>query len=67
MVNGKPVYTSSELKFYKQGEGKTEACEIMLPYWFGKMLKDKGSFRTKEEVLDYLNNTAEGQKLIRVY
>lgn len=65
MVNGKPVYTSDTLKFYTRGDGRTEACEIMLPYWFGKKLREQGSGRTKEEVIKYLNTTAEGQKLLR--
>lgn len=64
-VNGKPVYTSDTLKFYKQSETGTEACEVMLPYWFGKKLMEAGSKKTKEEVLKYLNNTEEGQKLLR--
>lgn len=65
MVNGKPVYTSDTLKFYRRGDGKTEACEIMLPYWFGKKLREQGSGRSKEEVIKYLNTTEEGQKLLR--
>jgi hypothetical protein len=65
MVNGKPVYTSNALKFYKQNDSGTEACEIMLPYWFGKKLMEAGSGRTKEEILEYLNSTEEGQKLLR--
>lgn len=64
-VNGKPVYTSNELKFYTKGKDGTEACEVMLPYWFGKSLIQAGSGRTKEEVIKYLNETEEGQKLLR--
>ncbi len=64
-VNGKPVYTSGTLQFYKRGEGKTEACEVMLPYWFGKKLTEMGSGKTKEEVIKHLNTTQEGQKLLR--
>lgn len=64
-INGKPVYTSSALKFYKRGDSETEACEIMIPYWFGKQLQAMGSGRTKEEILTYLNKTEEGQKLLR--
>lgn len=63
-VNGKPVYTSNELKFYKRNESGTEACEVMLPYWFGKKLQEGGSTRTKEEVIKYLNKTEEGRKLL---
>lgn len=64
MVNGKPVYTSDVLKFYKQNDTGTEACEVMLPYWFGKKLMEAGSGRTKEEVIKYLNSTEEGRKLL---
>jgi hypothetical protein len=64
-VNGKPVYTSGTLKFYTRNDAGTEACEVMLPYWFGKKLTEMGSGRTKEEVLKYLNSTQEGQKLLR--
>lgn len=63
-VNGKPVYTSSALKFYKRNDAGTEACEVMLPYWFGKKFMEAGSGRSKEEVVEYLNNTEEGRKLL---
>lgn len=63
-VNGKPVYVSDTLKFYKRGEDGTEACEVMLPYWFGKQLMAMGSERTKEEVIKHLNNTEDGKKLL---
>lgn len=64
-VNGQDVYTSDKLKFYTRSETGTEACEVMLPYWFGKKLMEAGSGRTKEEVIKYLNNTKEGQELLR--
>jgi len=63
-VNGKPVYTSDRLKFYTHGENGTQACEIMLPYWFGKKIMEAGSGKTKEEVIKYLNSTEEGKKLL---
>lgn len=63
-VNGKPVYTADTLSFYKYGENGTQACEIMLPYWFGKALMEAGSGKTKEEVLKHLNSTEEGKKLL---
>jgi hypothetical protein len=67
MVNGKPVLTSDTLKTYtKQENGKsTTACEVMLPYYFQKRLLQAGSKRTKEEVIHYLNTTADGKKLLR--
>lgn len=64
-VNGKDVYTSDSLKFYTRTADGTQACEVMLPYWFGKKLMEAGSGRTKEEVMKYLNNTKEGQELLR--
>ena len=64
MLNGKPVYTSDTLQFYTRGKDGTQACEVMLPYWFGKKLMEAGSKKTKEEVLKYLNNTEEGKKLL---
>jgi hypothetical protein len=63
-VNGKAVYTADTLSFYKRGENGTEACEIMLPYWFGKALMEAGSGKTKEEVIKHLNSTEEGRKLL---
>lgn len=63
-VNGKPVFVSDTLKFYTRGEDGTQACEVMLPYWFGKQMMAMGSKRTKEEVLKYLNTTEEGKKLL---
>lgn len=63
-VNGKPVYTSDTLQFYTVGKDGTQACEVMLPYWFGKQLSAMGSKRNKEEVLKYLNETEEGKKLL---
>lgn len=69
-VNGKPIYTSSELKTYevsKDGK-KTTACEIMLPYFFEKKIlaaqKLGATVRTKDEVLAYLK-TAEGKELLK--
>lgn len=64
-VNGKPIYTTDTLKFYTRGDGRTEACEVMLPYWFGKKLSEMGSGRSKEEVIKHLNETEEGQQLLR--
>lgn len=63
-VNGKPVYISNDLSFYKRGQGSTEACEVYLPYWFGKKLSDARSRKSQEEILDYLNNTEDGKKLL---
>jgi len=63
-INGKPVYTADTLQFYTRGKDGTVACEVMLPYWFGKKLMEAGSKKTKEEVIEYLNSTEEGKKLL---
>jgi predicted NAD-dependent protein-ADP-ribosyltransferase YbiA (DUF1768 family) len=73
-INGKTVLTSSKLKFYTKDGGKTKACQIAIPFFFGvKILnqieKSQGiKFKTQKEgfkhVLDYLNNTEEGKTLL---
>ena len=55
IVNGKKVYTSDVLKFYEK-DGK-QVCEIMISRWFDSPLSD-------EKLLKYLNETAEGQKIL---
>jgi predicted NAD-dependent protein-ADP-ribosyltransferase YbiA (DUF1768 family) len=54
-INGKKGYTSDVLNFYEK-DGKRVA-EVMLGRWFDSPLSD-------EELLDYLNNTEEGQKIL---
>ena len=49
------LYESDVLKFYEK-DGKRVA-EVMLGRWFDSPLSD-------EELLDYLNNTEEGQKIL---
>lgn len=73
-INGKQVLTSSELKFYSKGEdGRTAKCEVYLPFWFGKKVrasleKNGKEFKSDKEfrdhILNYLNNTLEGKKLL---
>lgn len=73
-INGKQVLTSSELKFYGKDEnGNTTKCEVYLPFWFGKKVrttlgKNNITFASDKEftdhVLNYLNNTTEGKKLL---
>jgi len=55
-INGKQAFTSDVLGFYKDEDGK-RVCEIMVARWFDSKLNDK-------ELLDYLNNTEEGQKIL---
>jgi len=54
-INGKKGYVSDTLSFYKK-DGKN-VCGIMIARWFDSNLSDK-------ELLDYLNNTKEGQKIL---
>jgi len=54
---GKKGYTSDVLKFYKNEEGQRVA-EVMLSRWFD-------STKTDQELLDYLNNTDEGQEILK--
>jgi hypothetical protein len=56
-IKGKKGYTSDVLRFYSEGENKTNTCEIMIGRWFDSPLSD-------EELLNYLNNTPEGQKIL---
>jgi hypothetical protein len=55
-INGKKGYTSDTLKFYEDKDGKRYA-EIMVGRWFSSNMSDK-------ELLDYLNGTEEGQKVL---
>lgn len=58
-VNGKMVYESNVLDFYSKTEdGKTiNVCEVMVGRWFKSDLSD-------EDLLKYLNETDEGQKIL---
>lgn len=55
-INGKQGFTSDTLKFYEDEDGK-RYCEIMVGRWFK-------SDKTDEELLKYLNDTPEGQKVL---
>jgi hypothetical protein len=52
------VFSASDdvLGFYKDEDGK-RVCEIMVGRWFNTSMSD-------EELLNYLNNTPEGQKVL---
>ena len=50
------VFSSDVLGFYKDEDGK-RVCEIMVGRWFKSNLSD-------EQLLEYLNNTPEGQKVL---
>ena len=56
----KVALTDDTLKFYTKDD---PYCEVMLPHWF----KDKfprNKFKTDEDILNYLNNTEEGKKIL---
>ena len=55
-INGKEGYTSDVLKFYENEDGK-RVCEIMVARWFKSDMSDA-------DLLEYLNNTPEGQKIL---
>ena len=55
-INGKTGYASDILDFYVDDNGKRVA-EVMVARWFKSKLSDK-------ELLKYLNDTAEGQKIL---
>jgi hypothetical protein len=54
---GSKGYTSDVLKFYTNKEGQRVA-EVMLSRWFD-------SDKTDQQLLDYLNNTDEGQEILK--
>ncbi len=59
-VNGKMAYASDTLDFYRDEDGK-RVCEIMVGRWFdNSFTRDM----TDEELLNYLNETPEGQKIL---
>ena len=55
-INGKKGYTSDILKFYENKDGE-RVMEIMVGRWFQSDMSDA-------DLLSYLNNTEEGQKIL---
>jgi hypothetical protein len=55
-INGKRGYTSDVLKFYEDKDGE-RVMEVMIGRWFESDMSDK-------ELLEYLNTTDEGQKIL---
>ena len=55
-INGKKGYTSDTLKFYENKDGE-RVMEIMVGRWFQSDMSDA-------ELLEYLNNTEDGQKIL---
>lgn len=55
-INGKKGFTSNDLKFYEDKDGG-RVCEIMVGRWFKSDMSDA-------ELLEYLNDTPEGQKIL---
>lgn len=60
-INGKKVFTDATLKFYTKEE---PYCEIMLPAWFKDQLP-KNKFKTDQDILNYLNKSAEGRNILK--
>jgi len=59
----KVVLTDDTLKFYTKND---PYMEIMLPHWFGEMLRKTTKYNTDEEILNYLNNSGEeGKSILR--
>ena len=56
------VLTDDTLKFYTP---ESPYCEVMLPNWFAKELK-KGKLKdyTDDQLIDYLNKTSDGKKIL---
>ena len=56
------VLTDDTLKFYTP---ESPYCEVMLPNWFAKELR-KGKFKnyTDDQLIDYLNKTPDGRKIL---
>lgn len=61
MINGKMVFKSDVLKFYKNKDGE-RVCEIMVSRWFDNETTRKMS---DDELLKYLNSTDEGKKILQ--
>jgi hypothetical protein len=55
-INGKKGFVSKTLAFYENEDGK-RVCEIMVDRWFDSDMSD-------EELLNHLNNTPEGKKIL---
>lgn len=55
----KVLLTDDTLKFYTPED---PYCEVMLPAWFKNKLKNR--FKSDEELLNYLNNTKEGKRIL---
>jgi hypothetical protein len=56
----KVALTDDTLKFYTKD---APYCEVMIPHWF-KDKFPKNKFKTDEDILNYLNNTEEGKKIL---
>jgi len=53
------MLTDDTLKFYTRTE---KWCEVYMPHWFKDKFKNK--FKTDKELLNYLNDTAEGKAIL---
>ncbi len=58
----KVMLTDDSLKFYTKEE---PYCEMMLPHWFKGKLGRAQQNMTDEELLNYINNSVEGRKILQ--
>jgi len=58
----KVVLTDDTLKFYTKED---PYCEIMLPAWFRNQLNKYDKFKTDEDLINYLNNTPDGKRILK--
>jgi energy-coupling factor transporter ATP-binding protein EcfA2 len=59
---GDVILTDDTLHFPTESDPYTG---VRLPHWFGEKIKNNKRFDTDEKVLNYLNNTIEGQEILR--
>jgi len=61
-INGKNVLTDDTLHFPTKED---PYMEVLIPHWFGEKIRNNKRFDTNEKVLNYLNNTPEGQEILK--
>ena len=57
----KVALTDDTLKFYTK---ENPYCEVMLPAWFKDKINQNKRFKTDANILNYLNKTEEGRKIL---
>jgi hypothetical protein len=61
-TKNKVMLTDDTLKFYTKED---PYCEILVPHWFKATLGKAQKNMTDEELLNYLNNSVDGKKLLQ--